>query len=162
MIALTATLTRQVCSDIHSKLYFPKSGSLFRNEGNDRPNVSIVVRACEHPLNSYSDLDFVVPISIKKGDDIPKTYLYVDNISEGSEIIDHLARLVMARLDYTSPSCPDTGVVRPFNATLSHEYRTEAMCQFRAGTIRILVCTDAAGMVSPGCYSAVNFGIERM
>ncbi|KAJ6620873.1 hypothetical protein B0H10DRAFT_2019831 [Mycena sp. CBHHK59/15] len=37
---------------------------------------------------------------------------------------------------------------RPYNAALSKEYRRKAMTLFKEGTIRILVCTDAAGM---GC-----------
>ncbi len=155
MITLTATLTWRVQRDIHSKLYFPKTGSLFRNEGNDRPNVSIVVRTCEHPLNSYTDLNFVIPASINKAEDIPKTYLYVDNINEGSEIIDHLARLIEKRHNRPASIRPNTNsCVRPFNATLSLEYRTKAMHQFCAGKIHLLVCTDAAGMVC-STYSLV-------
>ncbi|KAJ7319128.1 P-loop containing nucleoside triphosphate hydrolase protein, partial [Mycena albidolilacea] len=35
-----------------------------------------------------------------------------------------------------------------YNAALSKEYRKKAMEKFKEGTVRILVCTDAAGM---GC-----------
>lgn len=147
VIALTATLTGRVRRDIHSKLHFPKRGSRFFNVGNGRPNVAIVVRAAEHAQNTYEDLDFILPLSIERPDDIPKTWIYVDNINTGTEIIDYLATKIAKR---TSLS-PD--LIRPFNATLSSEYRTNAMDMFRAGTIRILVCTEAAGMV---CRNSVH------
>ncbi|KAI0690245.1 P-loop containing nucleoside triphosphate hydrolase protein, partial [Cerioporus squamosus] len=149
VIAVTATLTARVRRTIHSSLHFAQSDvpSRFINKGNDRPNVSIVVRACEHPLNTYADLDFVIPESaLRNPSDIPKTYIYVDNIATGGEIIDYLNARLHSRAD-ASTNIPH-GIVRPFNATMSHEYRTLAMEHFREGNIRILVCTDAAGM---GC-----------
>ncbi|KAH9850248.1 hypothetical protein C2E23DRAFT_835629, partial [Lenzites betulinus] len=135
-------------STIHQVLCFTQSDkqSRFINKGNDRPNVSIVVRACEHPLNTYIDTDFLIPPTLRCADDIPKTYLYVDNIAVGGEIMDYLnERISSSRL--SSTNVPN-GLVRPFNATLSQEYRTLAMAHFRSGAIRILICTDAAGM---GC-----------
>ncbi|KAH9911507.1 P-loop containing nucleoside triphosphate hydrolase protein [Fomitopsis serialis] len=149
IIAVTATLTARVRRDLHNKLHFPKTGSQFINAGNDRPNVSIVVRAY-----------FVLPEKIETANDIPKTYLYVDNIDTGNDIIDHLGTLLRQR----NPALYELGVIRPFNATMSAGYRTHAMAAFRnnheyssadvtadnlkIGPIRILVCTDAAGM---GC-----------
>ena len=116
------------------------------NVGNDRPNVSLVVRACQHPQNSYTDLDFIVPRSLSKLDDIPKTYIYVENIQTGSEIIDYLVKLLESRGGPAVSAA--SSVVRPFNAAMSYEYRRAAMEAFRRGSIRIMVCTDAAGMVS--------------
>lgn len=159
VIAVTATLTAKVRRTIHGVLHFPQSDaqSRFINKGNDRPNVSIVVRACEYPLNSYADADFIIPAVVRCAEDIPKTYLYVDNISMGSELIDYLNAKLASRFEPTNspegapgdrPSKrPPKGVIRPFNATLSQEYRKLAMAHFRLGGIRVLVCTDAAGMV---------------
>ncbi|TFY51100.1 hypothetical protein EVJ58_g10740 [Rhodofomes roseus] len=162
IIALTATLTARVRRDLHTKLHFPKLGSKFVNVGNDRPNVSIIVRACEHPQNTYADLDFILPTTITTAQDIPKTYLYVEKIETGNEIIDHLETVLKQR----NPALANAGFIRPFNATMSPEYRRAAMSAFRSsgaapdsettnvddtrwsGPIRILVCTDAAGMVS--------------
>ena len=157
VIAVTATLTARVRRTIHSTLLFSQSASRSRfvNKGNDRPNVSIIVRAAEHPLSSYADLAFVIPQSVHKITDIPKTYIYVDDIAAGTEMIDYLDDLLQKaaspelRASLGSDSASTLrGVLRPFNANLSPEYRTEAMSQFRAGSIRIMICTDAAGMVS--------------
>ncbi|TFY59898.1 hypothetical protein EVJ58_g5478 [Rhodofomes roseus] len=160
VIAVTATLTARVRRDLHNQLHIPKIGSKFVNVGNDRPNVSIVVRACEYPQYTYADLDFILPETINNADDIPKTYLYVDNIEEGNNILDHLGALLQKR----NPHLYECGILRPFNATMSSQYRTHAMAAFRSnadysqgdviadgmniGPIRVLVCTDAAGM---GC-----------
>ena len=157
IIAVTATLTARVRRDLHRVLHFSPGTSRFLNLGNDRPNVTIAVRACQHAQNSYADLDFILPASISRALDIPKTYLYVDDIRVGSEIIDHLNDLLALR----APSLASAGLIPPTNATLSHEYRQAAMAAFRASPrdpltqpaeasphcIRILVCTDAAGMV---------------
>ncbi|KAI0651872.1 P-loop containing nucleoside triphosphate hydrolase protein, partial [Trametes meyenii] len=157
VIAVTATLTAKVRRTIHRVLLFGQSEmpSRFINKGNDRPNVSIVVRACEHPLNSYHDLDFVIPPSVTRPEDIPKTYVYVDNIALGGEIIDYLDDKLASRFLANTRSgrrCRARslrqGLIRPFNATLSQHYRDLTMAHFRQGSIRILVCTDAAGM---GC-----------
>ena len=143
IIAVTATLTARVRRDLYSKLHFPKHGNAFHNAGNDRPNVSIVVRAMEHPQNTYTDLDFVLPDVIECAADIPKTYIYADDIKTGSDIVEHLNTLLKRR----SPALVERGVIRPYNATLSDDYRQRAMDEFKAGGIRVMVCTDAAGMV---------------
>lgn len=165
VIALTATLTPRVRHDIMRVLNFPKSGFRWLNLGNDRPNVSIVVRACQHPQSSFADLDFVVPANPVTAGDIPKTYIYADDINVGGHIVDHLETILATR----SPALAAQGLVRPYNATMSHGYRQAAMAAFRQNPvqdnsvhlpdapdaessqalacIRVLVCTDAAGMV---------------
>lgn len=143
IIAVSATLTPRVRRDIQSKLHFSKGNCIFLDTGNDCTNVSLVVRACEHPMNTFADLDFVIPDQLVSPSDIKKTYLYVDDIATGSQIVDHLTSVLQKQ----NPSLVSEGLIRPFNATLSHEHREEAMKQFRDRQIRILVCTDAAGMV---------------
>ncbi|EMD37426.1 hypothetical protein CERSUDRAFT_29423, partial [Gelatoporia subvermispora B] len=152
VIAVTATLTARVRKDLLSKLHFAKTGFLNRNEGNNRPNVSLVVRACEYPQSSYRDLDFIIPNSVHTAADIPKTYVYADNIKAGGDIVDHLQSLLRSR----NPTLVSAGLIRPFNAAFSQDYKREAMAAFRRvpdpgsteSLVRILVCTDAAGM---GC-----------
>ncbi|KAJ2990544.1 hypothetical protein NUW54_g8438 [Trametes sanguinea] len=149
IVALSATLTSRVRRDVISKLHFPKKGDSFLNVGNDRPNISIVVRACEHPMNSYADLNFIIPEHCTTAASIPKTYVYADNIHLGTEIVGHLTSLIASQSDIPPEDIP--GLVRPFNAVMSSSYRTAAMKAFQEGDVRILVCTDAAGMV---CFTA--------
>ncbi|KAJ7125752.1 P-loop containing nucleoside triphosphate hydrolase protein [Mycena crocata] len=140
IIAVTATLTPRVHDDLVMKLQFDPKDYYFCSVGNDRANVSQVIRAMQHPANSHRDLDFMV----REGavpEDIKLAFLYTDDIKEGGQIIDHLNARV-------SPAFRNRGLVRPYSAAMSREYREHVMALFRAGIVRILVCTDAAGM---GC-----------
>jgi superfamily II DNA helicase RecQ len=139
IIAVSATLTPRVHQDLLAKLQIDPKDYVFVNIGNDRPNIAQVVRAMEHPMNSYRDLDFLVDPTAPPAD-IPLAFLYSDDTKDGSDIVDHLN----ARVD---PHYRDRGLVRPYNAAMSREYRDTVIKLFRAGVIRILVCTDAAGMV---------------
>ncbi|KAL1671144.1 P-loop containing nucleoside triphosphate hydrolase protein [Schizophyllum commune] len=142
VIALSATLTPRVTRTVVDTLQLNRSPPrpyLHLNIGNDRPNVSLIVRPMHHPMNTYNDLDFVIPPNISRAEDIPKTWIYADSITTGQEIIHHLHNLLPEHLH---------SAVRPFNAVQSEGYRDLAMDLFRRGIIRILVCTDAAGM---GC-----------
>lgn len=160
-VAMSATLTRRVRRDIESKLHFRDSS--FINEGNEHSNISLIVRACEHPMDSYRDLDFVLPKHAKVATDIPKMWIYVDNIRTGGEIIDHLTNMLRDRYPLVQDSSPtiisslDSRIIRLYNAVISSEYRIAAMEAFRKGSIRIMVCTEAAGMVRTQCSSLRSY-----
>ncbi|KAL1674687.1 P-loop containing nucleoside triphosphate hydrolase protein [Schizophyllum commune] len=141
IVALSATLSARIRDDVLAKLQFHKTDFVSIDVGNDRPNVSLVVRAMQHPMNTYADLDFVIPSSVEDVSEIKKTFVYADNIQTGIEIEDHLE-------DLLPESLQSTGIIRPYNAAFSKEYRKEVMRLFREGAVRVLVCTDAAGM---GC-----------
>jgi superfamily II DNA helicase RecQ len=141
MVAMSATLSPGVQSDVLRKLEFDEANYEACDAGNDRPNVSLVVRAIEHTQESLADLNFVIPKDVKKVEDIPLTMIYADSVPLGPDIVQHLDRLLPAHLQ-------GLGVVRPFSAAGTQEYRTDAMTEFKSGTsVRVLVCTDAAGMV---------------
>ncbi|KAJ7753252.1 P-loop containing nucleoside triphosphate hydrolase protein [Mycena metata] len=141
IVAVTATLTPRVHQDLITKLQFDRHSYLFCTIGNDRPNVSQVIRAMEHPANSYRDMDFVVPADNKVPADTKQAFVYTDDIKDGGKLVDHLN-------DRVHPDYRSWGLVRPYNAGMSREYRATVMSLFKAGIIRVLVCTDAAGM---GC-----------
>ncbi|KAJ7679243.1 P-loop containing nucleoside triphosphate hydrolase protein [Mycena polygramma] len=139
IIAVSATMTPRVHQDLISKLQMDPNDHLFCSIGNDRPNVAQIVRALEHPANSYRDLDFMVPSTMERPEDVELAFLYTDDIKDGGKIIDHLN----ARVKSTYRA---RGLVRPYNAGMSPKYRAAVMALFKAGIVRILVCTDAAGM----------------
>ncbi|RDB14985.1 putative ATP-dependent DNA helicase RecQ [Hypsizygus marmoreus] len=141
IVAVSAMLTQHVHDDLLNKLQFDENNYLFVNIGNDRPAVSQVIRAIEHPMNTYRDLNFLVPEGIKTPTDIKKAFVYSDDTQDGGWITDHLN-------DRVPETFVKLGLVRPYNATLSKKYRCEVMRVFKAGIVHILVCTDAAGM---GC-----------
>ncbi|KAJ7573001.1 P-loop containing nucleoside triphosphate hydrolase protein, partial [Mycena floridula] len=139
-VAMSATLPTRVRRDVLTKLEFGKK-YVDVNIGNDRPNVSIAVRAIENTLTSYRDLDFIIPKGCTDVQQIAKTFLYADNVIKGTDIEDHLRELLSEELRMT-------GAIRTYSAASSKDYLKEVMRLFRLGIVRILICTDAAGM---GC-----------
>jgi superfamily II DNA helicase RecQ len=64
-VAMSATLGSRVRHDVLHKLQFDENNYLSLNLGNDHSNVSIVVRAIQNPMNTYTDLDFLIPDGVK-------------------------------------------------------------------------------------------------
>lgn len=155
IVAVSATLPERVRKDVLDKLQFDLQNYLSIDIGNDRPNVSIVVRAIENPLNTYSDLDFVLDGITDDPASVKKSFVYADNIAVGTEIIDHLDGLVPEALK-------PLGIIRPYSAAFDQDYRNELMRLFREGVVRVLVCTDAAGMASARMYTATIWSADVM
>ncbi|KAJ7797569.1 hypothetical protein B0H14DRAFT_3157424 [Mycena olivaceomarginata] len=72
---------------------------------------------------------------------IKKAFVYTDDIKEGGKLTNYLNGRV-------AEPYRDRGLVRPYNASITMEYQADLMRLFKAGVMRILICTDAAGM---GC-----------
>ncbi|KAJ7844625.1 hypothetical protein B0H14DRAFT_3455485 [Mycena olivaceomarginata] len=126
IIAVTATLTPRVRQDLVTKLQFDRHTYMYRTIGNDRANVAQVIRAMEHPANSFRDLDFIVPTDNEIPEDVKLSFVYTDDIKDGGKIIDHLNARV-------HPNYRSRGIVRPYNAGMSREYRAHVMALFKAG-----------------------------
>ncbi|CUA70541.1 Bloom syndrome protein homolog [Rhizoctonia solani] len=139
IIAMSGTLAPRVRRDVLNKLGFSPGKYLTIDIGNARPNVSLAVLPAKHPLNSFHDLCFLIPPGVQASSDIPKIFLYCDDKETGYNIIDYLRSYLPQEL---------WACIRPFNASLTPQYREAAMAAFKIGSIRILVCTEAAGM---GC-----------
>ncbi|KAG6904558.1 hypothetical protein DXG01_009064 [Tephrocybe rancida] len=114
---------------------------IFINAGNDHLNVAQVVCAMEHLMNSYRDIDFLVPEGVQRPEDIKKTFLYCDDIKIGDDLTDYLNARV-------PPEFQSTGIIHLYNTLMSKHYQCDVMQLFKAGIIRVLVCTDTTGM---GC-----------
>ncbi|KAH7919762.1 hypothetical protein BV22DRAFT_1133597 [Leucogyrophana mollusca] len=112
--------------------------------------MSIVVRAIQNPMNSYTDLNFVIPQGITDIQQIDKGFIYVNNIAVGTKIGNHITKLL-------PPELRGLGVIRPYNAAQSKDYRKEVMEQFKAGNARILICTNTTGM---GCIPDIDFVMQ--
>ncbi|KAJ3516531.1 hypothetical protein NMY22_g14185 [Coprinellus aureogranulatus] len=139
-VAMSATLSPRVRKDVLAKLQFQKDFCDL-SLGNDRKNVSIVVRAMQHPMNTYRDLDFLIPQGTDDPKKIQKIFIYADTLSVAQDIEDALYERCAEDIRYT-------GFIRPYSAGFPSRYRKAVMEKFRKGEVRILVCTDAAGM---GC-----------
>lgn len=126
----------------------------FINIGNKRPELAIAIRRCQFPMKSFRDLAFVLnkPGGVYQPLDIPKTFIFLDNKTEAYHAINVLLSYLPAHLRHL-------GIIRPFNARHGTQYRTDAMEHFEEGNVRVLVCMDAAGMMSFSFLnlSEVNF-----
>ena len=92
-------------------------------------------------MNTYTDLDFLIPDGVKSPSEVKKAFVYADSVSVGVDIED--------RLYSRSPaSFQEAGIIRLYSAAYSSTYRKKTMALFKSGVIRILICTDAAGMVT--------------
>lgn len=139
-VAMSATLSDRVRRDVLSKLEFKNGTFLDLAIGNDRSNVSLVVRAIQNPMNAFSDLDFLIPRGITDPQQVKQTFIYADQISSADGMEKRLYNIA-------PESFQEAGIIRPYSAAYSVKYRTEVMALFKAGFVRILICTDAAGMV---------------
>ncbi|KAJ7255107.1 hypothetical protein B0H12DRAFT_1202206 [Mycena haematopus] len=142
VVALSATLPARIRNDVLSKLQF---GQDYVNidVGNDRPNVSIIVRGIQHPLNTYADLKFVAA-GIRCRADIKKTFIYADNIATGVEILDYLISLLPPELHDAVQGWDIP--IRPYNAALSQEAGRAARASGRTGLAILLVEPSAYGI----------------
>jgi hypothetical protein len=125
------------------KLQFEEGKYTYLNLSNDRPNVSLVVHSIQNNISSYTDLDFLIPREVRNVSTVAKTFVYMDNITVGSDMMKHLYEI--------SPisSLCDSGAIHMYSSAFSLKYHREVMELFKAGIVQILICTDAAGMV---CY----------
>ncbi|KAJ7816552.1 hypothetical protein B0H13DRAFT_2683450 [Mycena leptocephala] len=82
--------------------------------------------------DDWGDVDFIVPADNETPADIKLAFVYTDDVKDGSKLTDHLNARV-------HPTYRSRGVVRPYNAGMSREYRTHVMALFKAGIARVLV-----------------------
>ena len=141
MVAMSATLPAHVQQDVLKKLQFDEKNYTYLNLGNDRPNVSLVVCAIQNTIGSYSNLDFLIPRGVHEASDVKKCFVYTDNITAGSDMMEHLYEIAPEEFR-------EAGIIRTYSSAFSMKYCQEVMELFKAGDVRILICTDAAGMVS--------------
>ncbi|KAK1217547.1 hypothetical protein PQX77_019792, partial [Marasmius sp. AFHP31] len=98
MVALSATLPARVRRDVVNKLQMKSTDITLIDVGNDRRNVSLIVRPIHNTLNSFVDLDFVIPNGVSEASSIPKTFIYYDNVMGGVEMEKHLVGLLPEHL----------------------------------------------------------------
>ena len=121
VIALTATATPAVADDIMENLGFREK--LLLKSGFERPNLSYIVRNREDKLGQILDICKSVP-----GTGI----VYVRNRKKCEELASFLKSSGQSASFY--------------HAGLSHFARTTRQKEWKAGRVRIMVCTNAFGM----------------
>lgn len=136
----SATLPEHVLDDIRRKLQLSKDVKMICVT-NARPNVALSVRVMQHSDESKGDLRFTIPAHAHRPEDIPITLVYCNQRATTEDVVDR------AR-DWAE----EHGILRDciafYHALIGEDKKRELEELLAAGVTRILICTDAVGMVS--------------
>jgi superfamily II DNA helicase RecQ len=140
---VSATLRPNVKSDAMATLGFSSNPSEYVdiNIGNERSNVFIGVRAMKYPASTFKDLSSLIDPDEVNALNIPKTIIYIDDVID-------VTLGVITLNNWLHVSLWNQGLIMPVHAWMPSWYRSEALTKFASGEVRVLVCTEAAGMVS--------------
>ncbi|KLO06626.1 P-loop containing nucleoside triphosphate hydrolase protein [Schizopora paradoxa] len=106
---------------------------------NQRPNIALSVREMKHGTTA-ADIRFVIPDDAQKPEDVPITLIFTNSIVT----CDHLAD----RLRYWAPDWMPSESIAFYHAKVGPAQKALIEERLQKGEVRILVCTDAVGMVS--------------
>lgn len=135
----SATLNPSALQDLRGQLSIDPESSFFLNLGNDRHNIAYSVL----PLNSTKDYAALKPLLSRthtpsRPDDLFKTIVFVNAVNTTQ-----LAKRAIC--EWLPPDLHQ--YVTFLHAHRTPRARRRAMKRFRKGQARILVATEAAGMV---------------
>ncbi|KIK80183.1 hypothetical protein PAXRUDRAFT_159347, partial [Paxillus rubicundulus Ve08.2h10] len=83
VLVTLVTLTKSTITDITRLLHMHKDKTLVIHRSSNRPNIKISVRENKYPLNTYTDLAFLIPAGFKVSDPpLPKFLIFFDDIPD--------------------------------------------------------------------------------
>ncbi|KAF7355950.1 Bloom syndrome [Mycena venus] len=138
ILATSATLSPSVLTEVCSGLDLDLDTSFFMNLGNDRPNITpSVVEMNSGKDYAAIDPHLPNPEDVHSRDDLPKGIIFTNAVKKTQVICRHIRQLY--------PQC--RGAIDFLHAHRTAKAKRRIMKQFRKGKIKILVATEAAGMV---------------
>ena len=148
--AFSATLTPADLLEVEDTLGIHRANAFYIHRGNDRPNIRMEVLQIESShdylaLNSLLDFD-----NILHPDDIPKTIIFGNTRAQVQEIWRYITDKFSDERDYLHSS------VAYIHSLRSPASKSKAMKQFLLGQLRILVATEAVGMVSDSLFCLLS------
>lgn len=138
VMAASATFPPFVLGKVIKQLHIRKDAAFIRLT-NARPNVALSVRVMKHSQASKADLRFVIPDGAKDAQDIPVQLVYCNSrvhCEDGADMI----------RDFLPPTI-SRDCVAFYHAKIGKARKRELEELLRKGEVRVLVCTDAVGMV---------------
>jgi superfamily II DNA helicase RecQ len=147
ILATSATLTPSSLAEVRSQLGIDAQDSFYLNLGNDRPNIAYST----HPINSPTDYISLLPLlTTEKNptttDDIIKSLVFVNKVLLAQSTVRAIRALFPKHL---------RKYVDYMHAHRTPKARRRAMRHFRQGKTKVLVATEAAGMVC--LFYSLNF-----
>lgn len=136
-LVTSATITRAAFAEIVGKLNIDIDKAFYLNLGNDRPNVTPSVIEMKNQKD-FEALKNLVAVGITSPDDLTKTIIFTNSIRLTMQIRRYLREILPS-------SCHS--YVDAFHALRASKAKHRVMKNFRAGNVKILVATEAAGMV---------------
>lgn len=135
---VSATLPKPVLDDISSILQLRQSRTKYFMRSNDRPEVSLAIKALIHPANSFKDLACLLPgdpLCVKRP---PRFLVYFDNIKEAEVATAYLQTRLRKEDKFRVAYC---------HATMTPGYRTNELLMIQSGERWGIISTDAFGLV---------------
>jgi superfamily II DNA helicase RecQ len=139
-LATSATLQPLVLAQVRSSLHINPLESYHLNIGTDRPNIAYFTHHMKAGKSDLDALNFVLRADLAK-DEITKlvqTMVFFDDINVGLDALKHLRARLPPHL---------RGQIAMYNSRRSSKSKRRIMKEFREGKIKILLTTEAAGMV---------------
>jgi superfamily II DNA helicase RecQ len=110
---------------------------------NARPNVALSVRAMQKKEKLLGDLRFLIPPGADKPEDIKITLVYCNQRAVTEDGADYAC-------DWADENGIERETIAFYHALVGEKRKCEIEEKLTRGEIRILLCTDAVGMVSFG------------
>ena len=144
LVVMSATLPEHILDDIHASLKLSENAHVVAIT-NARPNVALSVRGMKFSNASKADLRFLIPQDAVFAGDIPITLVYCNPRLVVEDVADILRQWLPPGVigDHAKHDC-----VVFYHAKVGEARKRELEEKLRQGRVRILVCTDAVGMVS--------------
>lgn len=135
----SATLPPVVMRDVRRLLHI-RPNPYEEIMSNDRPNVSLMVRRINYPLNSYWDLSFLVPYGWTPDQPKPPLFLF---FFDSIDILQEAVEFLRSRLppEYRH-------LVLPFHSQMSEEHRLQTIALMKEGKILGACASEGFGLVS--------------
>lgn len=107
---------------------------------NERRNIALSTRVMKFDDDSKADLRFTIPRNARVPEDIPITLIYANDRPICEAIHDKLKH-------FSPPGFPANTIVF-YHAKIGQKRKRHLEEGLRKGEVRIMICTDAVGMVS--------------
>ncbi|KDQ11402.1 hypothetical protein BOTBODRAFT_72662, partial [Botryobasidium botryosum FD-172 SS1] len=149
--ATSATMPPCIYKDVCQVLGMKSATTVAIQIETDRPNIQYTCRTLACGSQGFESLDFLIPEDVQSPEDIPLTLVYLDSITDCKNAAKHLWQCLpdsMKGWDGDTQLPLEECVVSWFTSVMLRRFKDNAMSHFKAGSLRILCCTDAAGM---GC-----------
>lgn len=136
-LATSATLPPHILLEIRHHLCFSMPKTFFVNLGNDRPNITALLCRMRGAAKDLAALDFLVD-EVSLGLELLQTLVFVNTRTLAHKACNHLRALLPEDM---------RDQVDFLHAGRRSEANQDVLKRFKAGEIKILCATEAAGMV---------------